>query len=393
MASLGSIFMGSAIGQGAANFVREGARARFDEQRFDRAAAEMEQAQKERDYRNDVIARERQAWDIDSSVQQGDTDEAKLQWLADKAAKVGRGDLQRKYLGEATKAAQARKNRAIAAAAVATVQGDPKAVSLWNQSGLYEGSTLVGVQPKMAADGRRDPSGDFIFSVKDPESGQVLPLEVPAGLMALGAAEPEQIPLILERFQKTRTTAGIQQQQANTQQQNADTRALALLERTRANKAMEAWRQFKTRGGGGTGGQGGGGKLPNEQWRYNWAKTMIGPSEIFESELEARQWAADPNWANKADLALRLKLAGESFFPQGKTEKVIDTAEDLGKDIVKPGGRGKGGGNTPPKLGEPPKGEANMATLGKNPRFPKAVWSEADKGWFQKKDGQVMRVE
>lgn len=341
MASLGSILMGSAIGQGAANFVREGARAKFDEQRFNQAAAEMEQAQKERDYRNDVIARERQAWDIDSSVPQGDTDEAKLQWLADKAAKVGRGDLQRKYLGEATKAAQARKHQAIAAAAVATVQGDPKAVNLWNQSGLYEGGTLVGIQPKMAADGRRDPSGDFIFSVKDPDSGQILPLEVPAGLMALGAAEPEQIPLILERAQRTNTTASVQEKRLEAQINHWDAQ-----ENHWKVQDANAIRKAMSSGGGGVG------RLTDQRWRYQWALSQIGKPGGFKDEREAMEWAQDPNRANK-DFWKSMTLAGNvanagGFYSVQDLKEIASVLRPAWESHRHPGGGGSGGQDVPP---------------------------------------------
>jgi hypothetical protein len=41
-----------------------------------------------------------------------------------------------------------------------------------------------------------------------------------------------------------------------------------------------------------------------------------------------------------------------------------------------------------------PKGKPNLSTLGKNPRFPKAVWVDEDRGWYQTyADGSIKKVE
>jgi hypothetical protein len=318
MASLAGILAGSAIGNAGGQFGRQMMQGAMDRQAFDSRTAQNDQQQKEWDFRNSEIARGQKAQGIEDTVTSGASDFDRLNELAGIAEKAGRGDLARKYQSLATQAKEVNQRKSIAMASMATINGSPNAINLWNNSGLYDGSTLVGIQPKKQEDGTPDPSGSFIFSVKDPNTGTVHPLEVPRGMMALGAANPEEIPKILERAQNSASNMALKDRGLDIQEKRAD-------ETERHNRAMEAARRL-------VGSKAAPGKLTNEQWRMNWAKTPAEQGGGGMTPQAAMEWAMDPR-KNDRNYWQQMKLvsgvAKANYYDTTDTSKALEILGEM----------------------------------------------------------------
>lgn len=73
--------------------------------------------------------------------------------------------------------------------------------------------------------------------------------------------------------------------------------------------------------------------------------------------------------------------------PTTRSAKMLEAAAEFERDNPRPGG-----GSKPQESDEGP----DMTTLGKNPRFKQAAWANkgpAGPGWYQKTNGQILKVE
>jgi hypothetical protein len=312
MAGLGTILAGGPIGTAAGQFGQAMQRGALDRQAFDTNAIRNQQNQTMFDFQNQQMDRAKQEQDIENApMDAGATDEMAYRKLAEIAGTPGpdgrpvRGDLQRKYTALADKAKESGQLKDISNAARATLMGDPVAVGLWNKQ--YKGGTIIGIQPKIGPDGSPDPSRNFMFSIKDPATGQVHPVEVPYGFMEASASDPKQFGAVMQRAQLMQQNYSLKDRSLDQKDtQIAETERYhraAIDEKNAHDKMMMQWK----RSGGGSG------KLPNEQWRAAWAKKPISEGGGGMTPQAAMAWAADPNRSQREwqqNLRLGTTVAG-----------------------------------------------------------------------------------
>lgn len=378
MASLASMLAGSAIGQGSANFVKGQSQGAFDRARLDQTLAQNAQTQKVWDSQNQEMDRTKQSQGIDSTVTDGETDADRLEQLAEIAGKANRGDLQRKYKAEAAKSREQHQLTGIANASRAITLGQfEPAAQMLNQTGLF--GQIHGI--KLADDVEQDPRNPTYAVITagqpdaagNPTPGQ--PVHVTQQMLYALQSKPGDALHWLSYAQA-------QGQKADLGERRLDQTDTRLAETERHNKAMEA---AKRAGGGAAGAQGG--RLTDQRWRYEWAKSQVGKPGGFTNDKEAMTWATDPQ-KNSREYWAGLRLAGglqnsgaiftDPKSGQSNSKEVVDGILALVREL-KGSPIGGGGGTEKPDPKEKPTG-SRLAALGAAPvkgREKEGVYSDA----------------
>jgi len=303
MASLGMILAGSAIGQGANNFVRSQTQGAMDRQRLDQSIAQAGQTQKEWDHRNTEMDRIRQQHQIEDQSPEGETDEDRLNKLADIAQQGNRGDLERKYRAAALKAREDTqlKNIASASRAITLGQFEP-ATKMLNQTGLF--GNIHGIA--LADDVEQDPS-DPTYSVyaaggvgPDGKPTRGNPVHVTQKMLYALQAKPGDALHWMAYAQA-------QQGKRDATDRNLDRKDEEL--RLKNEKWLRDY-ELSIRRINSSGGGRGGGRPSDFQIRFGMAKKTIGQPGGFADERAAAEWAQDPNRGTKENW-IALKLAAQ----------------------------------------------------------------------------------
>jgi len=333
MASLGTILAASAIGQGSGNFVRGRMQGAFDQQRLDQGAAQNAQSHKEWDFKNTEMDRVRQQQQIEDQTPEGETDEDRLNKLAEIAEKGGRGDLSRKYRSAAVKAREDSqlKNIASASRAITLGQFEP-ATKLLNQTGLF--GNIHGIA--LADDVEQDPS-DPTYSVyaaggvgPDGKPTRGNPVHVTQKMLYALQAKPGDALHWM-------TVAQAQQGKQEATNRNLDRKDRELDYRNqhwiRADENV--LRRIHATGGGGSG------RPSDFQIRLAVARKTIGQPGGFADEKAAAEWAQDPNRGTK-DNWIALKLAAQvrgDIYTDPKAgsnrDEVVDGIRDVAAEFKK----------------------------------------------------------
>lgn len=376
MASLGMMLAGSAIGQGAANYVHGQTQGAFDRQRLN-----MTEAQN--NFQLGQMDRTLQQQQIEDTVAEGQTDEDRLNRLAEMAAKAGRGDLQRKYRAEAAKARETTQMQGIANASRAITLGQfGPAAQLLNKTGLFGDIHSIGLADDVEQDPRNPTYSVYTAGAPD-ANGKPTPgphVHVNQQMLYQLQAKPGDALHWLAYAQ----AQGAKADQGDRKLDQADTK---LKETERHNRAIEAARRA-------AGAAGGSGRLTNEQWRVQWAMKPKEQGGGGMTPQEAHTWAADPN-KNSREYWNAMKVGTEVAKSGG-----LFTVEDI-KGIVgalrqSPIG---GPGETPPPPAPPaapPKpaggGLPSLASLGAKPvpgKEKEGVFQDA-RGRHFKSDGKAI---
>lgn len=299
MASLASMLAGSAIGQGSANFVMGQNQGAMDRMQMDQTMLENDQRQKVWDFQNREMDRTKQGQDIESTVTTGATDEDRLNELADIAGKAGRGDLQRKYKAEAMKAREAHQLMGISNASRAITMGQfEPATQMLNKAGIFGQIHSIKVADDVEQDPRNPTYAVMTAGQPDaagnPTPGQ--PVHVTQQMLYALQAKPGDALHWLSYAQA-------QGQRAEGADKDRELRAMRLAETERHNRALEAAR----RAGGAAGASGG--RVTDQRWRYEWAKSQVGKPGGFTDDKEAMTWATDPQ-KNSREYWQAMKIAG-----------------------------------------------------------------------------------
>ena len=390
MASLASMLAGSTIGQGAANFVHDQARGAFDRMRMDQMGAQQAQQQKVWDFQNREMDRTKQGQDIESTVTTGATDEDRLNELADIAGKAGRGDLQRKYKAEALKAREAHQLMGIANASRAITLGQfEPAAQMLNQTGLF--GQIHGI--KLADDVEQDPRNPTYAVVTagqpdaagNPTPGQ--PVHVTQQMLYALQAKPGDALHWLSYAQA-------QGQRAEGADKDRELRAKRLAETERHNRALEAAK----RAGGAAGASGG--RLTDQRWRYEWAKSQVGKPGGFTDDKEAMTWATDPQ-KNSREYWASLRLAGGlqnsgAIFTDPKTgqsnaKDILDGLTGLARELRgSPIAAPNPAAPTAPPAAPKPTAGIDFKEMGFTQDPKTGNWKNPNTGvWFKEEGGQA----
>ena len=326
MTSLGMMLAGSSIGQGTANFVHQQTQGDLDRERL--AGAQADNA-----FRQDQMGRTLQQQSIEDQTVGGETDEDRLNKLAEIAGKGGRGDLQRKYQAQAKEARQALQMNGIANASRAITLGQfGPAAQMLNKTGLFGDIHSIDLADDVEQDPRNPTYSVYTAEGTDPATGQPArgrPVHVNQQMLYQLQAKPGDALHWLAYAQA-------QGQKAEGADKDRDLRAKRLEETERHNKAMEAARKA----GGAAGASGG--RLTDQRWRYEWAKGQVGKPGGFTSEQEAMNWATDPQ-KNSREYWASLRLAGGlqnngAIFTDPKTgqsnsKEVLDGLTALAREL------------------------------------------------------------
>lgn len=120
---------------------------------FDRQRLDMTEAQNK--FQLGQMDRTLQQQGIEDTVAEGQTDEDRLNQLAEMAGKAGRGDLQRKYRAEASKVREAGQMQGIANASRAITLGQfGPAAQILNKTGMFGDIHSIGLADDVEQDPR-----------------------------------------------------------------------------------------------------------------------------------------------------------------------------------------------------------------------------------------------
>lgn len=344
MASLGMMLAGSAIGQGAANYVHQAQQGDMDRERLGMAQASDAFQQNQMDR---IIGQQQ----IEDNPTTGSTDEDRLNQLADLAGKAGRGDLQRKYQGAALQARQKQDLVGLATASRAITMGNfDQATQVLNKTNAFKGIQSIALADDVQQD-PRNPTYSIYTPGPSGEDGNPTPgPHVHLTQQALYGlqANPEHL------FQ-WHNMAMNQAQQNDIRQQRVDQSGDKLDETTRHNMAMEAAKSAA--------GKNASGRLTNEQWRTQWAQTPKEQGGGGMTPQQAHIWAADPNKNSREywkamDLGLKINQSG-GMFSVDDIERVVKAVK--GSPITGPQEPAA------PPVAPPAPAKPNLASMGVNP--------------------------
>lgn len=298
MASLGMMLAGSAIGQGAANYVHGQVQGDMDRERLDmtKASDAFQQNQMNR-----TLGQQQ----IEDQTTDGATDEDRLTQLADIAGKANRGDLQRKYQGLAREARNNQQMTNIANASRAITMGQfGPATQMLNKTGLFGDIHSIGLADDVEQDERNPTYSVYTAGAPDangnPTQGQHV--HVNQQMLYQLQSKPGDA---LHWMAYAQNAA----QKNDISQQRVDQNGTKIAETERHNRAIEA---AKRAGGNGSG------RLTNEQWRVQWAQTPKEQGGGGMTPQEAHMWASDPNKNSREywkamDLGLKVNQSGGMF--------------------------------------------------------------------------------
>lgn len=331
MASLASMLAGSSLGQGLANSVYQHQQGEMDRMRMDQTALQNAQTQKVWDYQNKQMDRTLQQQGIEDTPTDAPSDADHLEQLAEIAGKAGRGDLQRKYKGEAMKARESQNLMGIANASRAITLGQfGPATEMLNRTGLFGKIHSIGLAQDVEQDPRNPTYAVMTTGEPDamgnPTAGQSVHVTQQM-LYALQSKPGDALHWL--------SYAQAQNQKAEGADKDRDLRAQRQAETERHNRAMEAAKKA-------AGAAGAGGKLTDSRWRYEWA---IKPAEQGGGGMDpkaAMAWATDPQKDSRAywtsmRLAGSLQNSGAIFTDpktgQSNSKEILDGLTALAREL------------------------------------------------------------
>jgi hypothetical protein len=291
MPDIGLMLAGSAIGQGAGNFVHGQTQGAFDRARLDQMQAQNAQTQRVNDFQNNQMDRALQEQQIGDTSVQGATDADRLAQLSDIAGQAGRGDLQRKYSQAAIQARQGQALMGVANASRAITMGQfGPATQMLNQSGLFGQIQGIG----LADDVEQDPQNPT-YSVYTPGPPDANGNPTPGPHVHV----TQQMLYALQSNPKDAlhwiSWAQAMGQKNTTAQNKVDAQIAHWNDMANHWSAQDAAAMQKAKALG----AGGAAKLTDKRWLYQWAQSQIGKPGGFPDEIAAMTWAMDPNRQNK----------------------------------------------------------------------------------------------